>query len=118
MKILPIFMLMILFDYLYLSLIGSKFVEMISIIQKEDIVVKYFSMAICYLLMSTCLAYFIEKKNFTPEDSMIMGILVYGIYELTNYTVFKKWPLDIVFIDTLWGGVLFYTCTYITQKLK
>lgn len=37
----------------------------------------------------------------------IFGIIVYGIYEFTNYAGLKDWPWNLVIIDTLWGGVLF-----------
>lgn len=37
----------------------------------------------------------------------IFGILVYAIYEFTNYAGLKDWPRKLVVLDTLWGGVLF-----------
>lgn len=42
------------------------------------------------------------------------GVCVYGVYELTNYAVLASWPVQIVVVDTLWGGFL---CGIITLFL-
>ena len=34
------------------------------------------------------------------------GLVLYGVYELTNYSVLAGWPLRLVFVDTAWGCVL------------
>ena len=47
----------------------------------------------------------------------VLGFIIYGIYELTNHATIKNWPLFMVFIDTLWGGVLFALTTIITYHL-
>jgi len=39
-------------------------------------------------------------------NGALLGGLAYATYELTNYAVLKDWPLGIVFIDIIWGGVL------------
>ena len=36
----------------------------------------------------------------------IFGFVVYGIYNLTNYSVIKKWPVHLVIIDTFWGIIV------------
>ena len=34
------------------------------------------------------------------------GLVVYGVYELTNLTVVRDWPVGLVPIDIAWGTVL------------
>ncbi len=34
----------------------------------------------------------------------LYGLILYGVYDLTNYAVVKGWPLAISFVDMLWGG--------------
>ena len=36
----------------------------------------------------------------------LYGIVLYGVYDLTNYSVLAKWPLKLTVVDILWGGVL------------
>ena len=35
-----------------------------------------------------------------------LGLLAYSTYEFTNYTTLKGWSVQMVILDTLWGGVL------------
>ena len=36
----------------------------------------------------------------------LFGIFTYATYDLTNLATLKGWPLNIVFIDILWGAFL------------
>jgi uncharacterized membrane protein len=36
----------------------------------------------------------------------LYGIVVYTVYEMTNYCLLRDWPLRIVLIDICWGGLL------------
>lgn len=36
----------------------------------------------------------------------IFGFIAYATYDLTNLATLKGWPLQIVFIDIVWGAVL------------
>ncbi|CAM2760040.1 DUF2177 family protein [Legionella worsleiensis] len=35
-----------------------------------------------------------------------LGLIVYGVYDMTNLSVLKNWPLHISLIDWLWGTFL------------
>lgn len=36
----------------------------------------------------------------------LFGAIAYATYDLTNLATLKDWPIQIVFIDILWGAVL------------
>ena len=36
----------------------------------------------------------------------LFGFFTYMTYELTNLALLKSWPLNIVVVDIIWGGVL------------
>jgi uncharacterized membrane protein len=36
----------------------------------------------------------------------LFGVTVYSVYDLTNRATLRRWPLKLVFIDILWGGVI------------
>jgi uncharacterized membrane protein len=62
--------------------------------------------------------YFIIKPRRSVSDAFLLGIIIYGVYETTNLALFKNWSILTVIIDTLWGGILFATTTYIVNLLR
>ena len=36
----------------------------------------------------------------------LFGVVVYGVYDLTNLAVLEKWTVRMTMIDIVWGGVL------------
>ena len=36
----------------------------------------------------------------------LFGVLVYGVYDLTNLSTLRGWPVRMVVVDMLWGGVV------------
>ena len=73
---------------------------------------------LCYIFLIIGINYFIIKPRKSVTDAFLLGIVIYGVYETTNYALFKKWSLLTVFMDTLWGGVLFAATTYIINLLR
>jgi uncharacterized membrane protein len=37
--------------------------------------------------------------------SALFGLVVYGVYDLTNYALLKDWSLSMTIVDMLWGIV-------------
>ena len=93
-------------DGLYLTL-TQKYTRSVLKIKK----INYYAMVICYLfvLMAYYLLVYLPKKS--ANYAFIVGFLINGIYETTNLTILENWPLPLVFMDTLWGGILFYLVT-------
>lgn len=47
---------------------------------------------------------------------MLIGFLIYGIYNFTNYATITKYKIKTVLADTLWGTLLFGTvCSIVNQ---
>lgn len=40
-----------------------------------------------------------------------VGLVVYGLYNLTNLSLIKDWSTAVTVVDTLWGGVIFGVST-------
>lgn len=36
----------------------------------------------------------------------LFGVILYAVYDLTNYAVIKNWPLTVTLVDIVWGGVV------------
>ena len=110
--------LFIFIDSVYLQLIKSYFEKQIQAVQGSAIKVNFLGVALCYIFLIIGINYFIIKPRKSVTDAFLLGIVIYGVYETTNYALFKNWSLLTVFIDTLWGGILFALTTYIVIMLR
>jgi uncharacterized membrane protein len=90
----------------------------IAAVQRVSLQFRLSGAILCYLLLILGLYYFIILPKKSVMDAFLFGIVIYGVYETTNYTLLKKWKPEIVVIDTLWGGVLLAIVTSIIYKLK
>jgi uncharacterized membrane protein len=116
-KILTISVVALLLDYLYLSSHQSYFNKVFRKIQGDDIKLNLIGAGVCYLFIVLSIFYFGFVKGLGLLDMFILGIFIYGIYELTNFAVFKHWPLYMVLVDTLWGGILYMSTFSIAYYL-
>ena len=51
----------------------------------------------------------VSADNLIPSALLwgaVYGLVVYTIYDMTNYSLVNGWPLRVALIDILWGGVL------------
>ena len=110
--------LFIFIDSVYLQLIRPYFEKQIQDVQGSAIKVNFLGVALCYIFLIIGINYFIIKPRKSVTDAFLLGIVIYGVYETTNYALFKKWSLLTVFMDTLWGGVLFALTTYVINMLR
>lgn len=70
----------------------------------NDKSINIYTLGISYVLL--CSAISVQKPNSIQESivyAALVGLVVYGIYNFTNYSILSKWTLKIAFIDTLWG---------------
>lgn len=119
MDLLTIFVsgiIMLLLDFVYLSSLSKTYSDQVAAIQRTVMNLKMEGAALCYLFLIFGLYYFILKDNKSPFDAFLLGLVIYGVYETTTYAIFKKWPLNLVIIDTLWGGTLFALTTLLTYE--
>lgn len=66
-----------------------------------------------YLLIPAGMLLFVGPR-ISPANSLLLsagwgavfGLIVYGIYDLTNLAILEKWTLRVTIADILWGGVL------------
>ncbi len=108
--------ILLLLDFIYLNVFSSYYKKQVFDIQNTNIDFKLISAIICYIFLIFSLNYFILKTNKTREqkikDAFILGLVIYTVFETTNYTIFKNWTIQTVLIDSLWGGILFALTTF------
>ena len=110
--------LLVVIDSIYLNLIKSFFIKQIQSVQGDPVTINMFGLVLCYIFLITGINYFIITPNRPVNDAFLLGLVIYGVYETTNYALFKKWSILTVIIDTLWGAILFALTTYLTYKFK
>ena len=109
--------ILLVIDGVFLFLNKDMFELQVAEVQRVVLEIKYLGVALCYALLIFALYYFIIKDRRSVADAMILGFVIYGVYETTTYALLKKWKLKTMMTDTLWGGILFGLTTMITYKL-
>ena len=110
--------IILILDYIYFSFILEFVNKMILKIQGEPLKVKYTAAILCYTLLIFSYYHFIDKDKKSLLDSFLLGICIYGVYDLTNYATIKNWDYKLVILDTIWGGTLFTLTNIILKKLN
>ena len=105
---------MLFLDFLYLSAFSNFFNKLVKSIQGSPIVFNAVGAVLCYILLIFGLNYFIIDQKKSWVDAFLLGLVIYGVYETTNYTILKNWKMEAVALDTLWGGILFALTTKAT----
>jgi uncharacterized membrane protein len=113
---------LVVLDSLYLYLGRNNFKKVVSDIQGHDPKFslslrqrQVWSMVCIYILLSLLIYFVVLEVSVDWEQSLgyggIVGFVVWGVYNLTNYSIFDKYPLELTMSDTLWGSVLLATAS-------
>jgi uncharacterized membrane protein len=100
---------------LYLNM--DKYKHKIASVQRVILQFKPEGALICYFLLIAGLNYFIIQRNRSLLESFLLGVIIYGVYDSTNYASLKKWDPYLAIMDSLWGGTLFALTTFITYSV-
>jgi len=118
MEIIVSAVLMLVLDWLYLSNIGTPlFSKMVNNIQSSELKLNVGGAVGAYILMIIVLYKFILYERRSPMDAFLLGVCIYGVFDFTNYAIFKDYKMiPAGLVDMIWGGILFYSVTYLTYK--
>jgi uncharacterized membrane protein len=105
---------MVSLDFVYLSLMKGYFTNQVQKVQGSPLKMNLLATAICYIFLILGLNYFIIKPKRSVQDAFLLGLVIYGVYETTNWALFEKWSIMSVITDTLWGGILFALTTFVS----
>jgi uncharacterized membrane protein len=47
----------------------------------------------------------------------VYGIILYGVYDLTNYSLIDRWPWRMTLVDMAWGGFICAVTSYVAAML-
>lgn len=108
----------LLLDSVFLTFNKKMFEKQVFDIQKSKLELNLLGVIPCYIFIIGALNYFIISKKSSLFDAFLLGAIINGVFETTTISVFKEWQISTVFIDTIWGGVLFALATYFTYTAQ
>lgn len=108
---------LIVLDGIYLNIIKQHFIKQINAVQGSTIKVNFTAAILTYVFLIFGINYFIIRKRLPVTDAMLLGLVIYATYELTNMALLKNWSWTTVILDTSWGAILFGLTTAIVYKL-
>jgi len=47
----------------------------------------------------------------------LYGVILYGVYDLTNYSLIERWPWRMTLVDMAWGGFICSFTSYVAVVL-
>ena len=100
----PAFVFFIIYDAIFFCVNQNFLYGIIKKVQHAPVKINRVGAVVCYLALAV-LMYLTLSWDYTK--TFLFGASVYAVYEGTNYAIFKDWPLSMVLLDTIWGGVLF-----------
>ena len=121
--------LVLLIDLLWLGVIMKGFYaqEIGELTRKngDTLAPRWGAAILVYLLIPAGVMLFVRpllEPQATPWQAFIwgavFGLVVYGVYDLTNLAVLDKWTLRVTIADMLWGGVLCGTTSLLMQAIE
>lgn len=110
--------LLVLIDSVYLNIFGNYFGKQVYKVQNSVMRINFTGAVLCYIFLIFGINYFIITPNKNPLDAFLLGLVIYAVFETTNYALFTNWSIISVIIDTVWGGILFALTTFIINKIN
>ncbi len=117
-KIILSIIILICLDYVYLSLLSSHFNQQIIDVQNSPLEFRLIPAIVCYAVLVFGLNYFVLQRNGSVLDAVLLGLVIYTVYETTNMAIIKKCNIKSVLIDSIWGGILFGLTTLIISYIN
>jgi uncharacterized membrane protein len=107
-------------DFLWLGLVANKLYSS----QLGDMAFRWPAAAMVYILLPLGLVLFIlPRLSSGPHAKSLLwgalfGLIVYGVYDLTNLSLLPQWSITITIIDILWGMFLYAIVSFIISYIE
>jgi uncharacterized membrane protein len=70
---------------------------------------------VVYVLLGAGIALFVVPRASTVSAAAafgaLFGLVVYGVYDFTNYSTLRQWPFVLTLADVAWGAVASAACS-------
>jgi len=116
-KLLITAIVFLIIDGIFLTMMKPYFENQVKLVQGSALKVNITATILCYVFLIFGIYYLIIQPNKSVQDAFLFGIVIYAVYETTSRALLTKWKWSTVFIDTLWGGILFALTTWVMKKV-
>lgn len=121
----------VIMDIIYISLLSTQYVGMVSKIQNgQKPFVKWYFAVMSYAVLAIallCVVFpyaklLLEKGNPIWSSALkagfLVGFAIYGAYNTTVLSIFKNYSVTLACVDTLWGSSGFFVAALIYLYLQ
>ena len=74
-----------------------------------------------YVLLGTGIALFVIPRASSAQSAILwgaaFGLVVYGVYDFTNYSTLRQWPFVVTLADVAWGAVASATSAWAVRMV-
>jgi uncharacterized membrane protein len=115
--------LLLIIDTFYLIGLKDTHNKVFEKVQKSKLEINLKYGSLFYLLAPIAYIYFIKplgKNNIIQiaKYGALMGLLMYGTFDITNLALFKDYPSWYALMDTLWGTFAIMLTSILTFKIQ
>ena len=75
---------------------------------------------VVYALLGTGIALFVIPRaptvSLAAAYGALFGLVVYGVYDFTNYSTLRQWPFVLTLADVGWGAVASAACAAVVKS--
>jgi uncharacterized membrane protein len=76
---------------------------------------------VVYALLGTGIAVFVVPRAPTVSSAAaygaLLGLVVYGVYDFTNYSTLRQWPFVLTLTDVAWGVIASAACAAVVRAV-
>ena len=102
--------ILVIVDMFWLLTGGIYARNMTERIQGSPLRARYIGAVVVY----ACLAHLLLQTT-SMTNAFITGIMVYAVYDFTNYALFEQYDWKFAIADSLWGGILFVAARHLLK---
>lgn len=125
LSIVPLFFII---DYLWLAIIMNRFYidELGPLARARDhsFAPVTWAALLVYILIPLGIVIFVLPLLRGDDPALhplvagfLYGVILYGVYDMTNYSLINNWPLRLSLVDILWGGAINAVVTFVARLL-
>lgn len=127
--LLAVFTLLVL-DIVYIASVSIFYKKSVRKIQGgDDMRLNIYPGIVCYIIMIIGLVFItvtqlsrygslrslshINKLKYALRFGGVLGFVIYGVFNTTNLSLFKRYSIPLAIIDIIWGTLLYTIATYV-----
>jgi uncharacterized membrane protein len=113
---------MLVLDFLWICINNQTYQRLVQDVQRSPLSLRISGAVIAYIAMAVGLIFIVfplasqdKSKNNVMKSIKyggVFGVVVYTIYNATNYAIFRGYSYWTAIMDTLWGATVYTLATY------